>query len=154
VLVQVLGAIPLSSHVVIALNVVGEAVAPGDPNHSVLLGNVSGYRFSIGALGGIRGLPDNVHRNTAHAYGDLEVRGALTLAPRWYLQGVAFVDGGTFASMNALGQTQDPQVALSTGLGLRLLPTAIATLVPRVDAGRRLLPDGAMFWTFGLSQYF
>jgi hypothetical protein len=153
-LMQVLGALPLSSHVVLALNVVGEAVSPGDPNHSVLLGNLAGDRFAVGALGGVRGLSDNVHRNTAHAFGNLELRGALTLAPRWYLQGVAFVDGGTFASMNALGETQHPRPALSTGLGVRLLPTAIASFVPRVDAGRRLLPDGAMFWTFGLSQYF
>lgn len=138
----------------VVANVVGEAVSPGDPNHSALLGNVPGYRFSIGSIGGVRGLEDNVHRNTAHAYADIELRAALTLAPRWYLQGVAFVDSGVFAQMDVTGRTQDLRAALSTGLGLRLLPTAIATFVPRVDVGRRHLPTEAWFWTFGLSHYF
>jgi hypothetical protein len=154
VMLQALGALPLSSRTAIVVNVVGEAVSPGDPNHSALLGNVPGFRFSLGSLGGVRGLQDNVFRNTAHAYADVELRAALTLAPRWYLQGVAFVDSGVFAQMNVNGRTQDPRAALSTGIGLRLLPTAIATFVPRVDVGRRHLPTEAWFWTFGLSQYF
>lgn len=154
VMLQALGAVPLSSHTAVVVNVVGEAVSPGDPNHSALLGNVPGFRFSLGSLGGVRGLQDNVYRNTAHAYADLELRAALTLAPRWYLQGVAFVDAGVFAQMDIDGRTEDARTALSTGLGLRLLPTAIATFVPRVDVGRRHLPTEAWFWTFGLSQYF
>jgi len=154
VMLQALSALPLSSHVALVVNVVGEAVSSGDPNHSALLGNVPGFRFSVGSLGGVRGLSDNVYRNTAHAYADVELRAALTLAPRWHVQGVAFVDGGVFAQMNVEGGTEDPRAALSTGLGLRLLPTAIATFVPRVDVGRRHLPDSAWFWTFGLSQYF
>jgi len=154
VMLQALGALPISSHTAIVVNVVGEAVSPGDPNHSALLGNVPGFRFSLGSLGGVRGLPDNVHRNTAHAYADVELRAAVTLAPRWYLQGVLFVDSGVFAQMDVNGKTQEPRAALSTGIGVRLLPTAIATFVPRVDVGRRHLPTEAWFWTFGLSQYF
>ena len=141
---QALAAIPLSSHVVVAFNVAGEAVSAGDPNHSALLGNV---------MGGVRGLPDNLYRNTAHSYTNLELRGALTLARRWYLQGVTFVDGGVFAPMGPYGDTLNADVAISSGIGLRLCRRR-SPRGSRVDVGRRWTQKPVMFATFGLAQYF
>jgi hypothetical protein len=153
VLVQLTGAVPLFKQGVLVWNSVLEGGSPGDPNHASLLGNVANWRFSLGSLGGVRGLPDNLYRNAFQVYGNLELRAALTLAPRWYLQGVTFVDAGSFAPMDAFGRVQDARTAVSVGAGLRLLPTAIASLVPRIDAGRALATDPRWFITFGLSQY-
>jgi hypothetical protein len=154
VIIQGTGSIPLFGQTILAWNAVFEGVSPGDPNHSTLLGNVANQRFSLGTLGGVRGLPDNLYRNAAQLYGNLELRMALTLAPRWYLQAVAFVDAGAFAPMNALGKVQHASGSLAVGAGLRLLPTAIASLVPRIDVGHNLSIDSRWFFTFGFSQYF
>ncbi len=133
-------------------NVVVEAASPGDPNHSYLLGSVPSWRMF--PIGGIRGLADNRYRNALHAFANVEARYALELGKRWFLQGVAFVDGGTFAPMNAVGDVERPLGALSVGGGVRLVPTALVWLVPRIDAGRALAPASGWFVLTGLSQYF
>jgi hypothetical protein len=151
---QVLVAQPFTQTTVLTASAVAELANPGDPNHSVLLGNVPAFRFSIGQLGGIRGLIDNTYRNFAHAFADIELRQAIGLWPRWFVQGVLFVDLGVFAPLDARGAVTPTQSALSTGVGVRVLPTAIAGLVPRLDAGSVHAPREAWFWTMGLSQYF
>lgn len=149
---QWLTSVALGNRAALLLNAVVEATSPGDPNHSFLLGSVPSWRMF--GIGGIRGLADNVHHDAFHAFGNVEARWALPLAKRWFLQGVAFVDGGTFAPMNAVGDVQRPDAALSVGGGVRLVPTFLAWLVPRIDAGRALAPVPSWFVLTGLSQYF
>jgi hypothetical protein len=150
---QALGALKLSSRAVLMVNAVVEATNPGHPHHSVLVGNVPQWRH-IGLIGGIRGLADNVFRNHFHAFGTVELRHALHLGGRWFAQGVAFVDGGVMARSNAAGALDGWQAALSVGGGVRVIPTFLAGVVPRVDAGVLLAPARDWFVRFGLSQYF
>lgn len=149
---QWLSSLAFSNRAAILANVVVEGASPGDPNHSFLLGSVPSWRMF--AIGGVRGLADNRFRNAFHAFGNLEGRYAVDLGKRWFLQGVAFVDGGTFAPMNAVGDVEPPLGALSVGGGVRVVPTFLAWLVPRVDAGRALAPTPGWFVLTGLSQYF
>lgn len=149
---QWLSAFAFGERAVVLLNAVVEGTSAGDPNHSYLLGSVPSWRAF--GIGGIRGLADNVHHDALHAYGNLEARGALQLGKRWFLQGVAFVDGGVFRDMDAEGSVQRAQGALGVGGGVRLVPTFLAWLVPRVDAGRALAPTPGWFVLTGLSQYF
>lgn len=149
---QLLSAFRLAERTALLVNVVAEAASPGDPNHSYALGSVPSWR--VFGIGGIRGLPDNRIRDAFHAYADVELRQSLELAERWFLQGVAFVDGGTYAHMDPFGNVQRPAHALSAGLGVRVVPTFLAWMVPRVDAGSLLVPTRAWFVSFGLSQYF
>jgi hypothetical protein len=67
---------------------------------------------------------------------------------------VAFVDGGVMARSNAAGALDGWQAALSVGGGVRVIPTFLAGVVPRVDAGVLLAPARDWFVRFGLSQYF
>ncbi len=150
---QCLGGLKLSSRGVLMVNVVVEATNPGHPHHSVLVGNVPQWR-GIGLIGGIRGLADNVYRNHLHAFGSVEYRHALRLGARWFVQGVAFVDGGVMGRSDAAGALVSAQGALSVGGGLRVIPTFLAGVVPRVDAGTLLVPERSWFVRFGLSQYF
>jgi hypothetical protein len=79
--------LPLGPMSVVMINAVTEAVNVSDnPNHSVLLGSITG----------VRGLPDNLYRNQAQAYANLEFRHAIQVAPRWAVQAVVFTDFGTF----------------------------------------------------------
>lgn len=149
---QWLSSFAFGNRAAVLLNVVVEGASPGDPNHSFLLGSVPSWRMY--AIGGVRGLADNVHRNAFHAYGNLEGRYAVQVGKRWYFQGVGFVDGGTFARMNPMGDVEPPLGALSVGGGVRLVPTFLAWLVPRVDAGVALAPVSGWFVLTGLSQYF
>lgn len=153
VLAQLLGSIRITERTALIANVVGEAVTPGDPNHSVLLGSISAWRGSFGTIGGVRGLPDNRNRDAWHTFGNLELRHGLGLTKRLFLQPALFVDGGVYARMNASGDVQRPEPALSAGGGLRLVPTFLAWFVPRVDAGRLFLPEPAWFVQFAFSQY-
>lgn len=149
---QLVAAHRIGPRTALLLNLVAEAVNPGDPNHSWLLGSVPSWRLY--EIGGVRGLPDNRLRNAAHVYGDLELRHAFALAERWFLQGVGFVDGGGYAPMDLDGVVRSITPALSVGVGLRLVPTALAWLVPRIDAGTLIVPAREPFVLFGLSQYF
>jgi hypothetical protein len=153
VLVQLLTSFRLTERTGLITNLVGEAVTPGDPNHSVLLGSISAWRGSFGSIGGVRGLPDNRNRNAAHAFGNLELRHGIGLTKRLFLQPAVFVDGGVYARMNAAGDVQRAEPALSVGGGMRIVPTFLAWFVPRIDAGRLLLPEPAWFVQFAFSQY-
>src|SRR5690606_12202132 len=74
--VRYLHAIPLGEASVAMINGVAEAVNNSrNPNHSLLLGSITG----------IRGLPDNLYRNRAHTYANVELRHAIKVAPRWAL---------------------------------------------------------------------
>lgn len=150
---QLLTAFRLTERTGLLINMVGEAVTPGDPNHSVLLGSIPAWRGSFGMIGGVRGLPDNRNRDAAHAFGNIELRHAFAVTQRFFIQPAAFVDGGVYARMNAAGDVLRPEPALSVGAGVRAVPTFLAWFVPRVDVGRLLLPEPAWFFQFAFSQY-
>jgi hypothetical protein len=127
------------------INGAAEAVNnSGNPNHSLL----------IGSIAGIRGLSDNLFRNRAQAYSNLELRHAVPLAPRWALQGVLFSDFGAFQSFRDDGKTRDWRGAISIGAGLRLVPTFLANTLLRVDFAQLFAPSPNSYIQVGITQYF
>ena len=143
--VRYLQGLPLASRTVFMINGVAEAVNnSGNPNHSLLLGSITG----------IRGLSDNLYRNRAQAYTNLEFRHAISLAPRWALQGVVFSDFGTFQSFTDEGRTRGWQNAINVGGGVRLIPTFLANTLLRVDFAQLLAPSPNSLVQFGITQYF
>lgn len=122
----------------------------GNVNHSMLLGS----------LEGVRGLADAFFRNRALGYANLELRQAVPLVGRWWLQAVGFFDGALFQPMNMRGDTEPWGHAMAVGGGLRLVPTALTGIVLRVDLAKPLTVPGqapgggGWFLQIGLSQYF
>lgn len=115
----------------------------GNPNHSAL----------VGSQQGVRGLPDALYRNRAQSFVNLELRQAISLGKRWYLQGVAFTDAAVFDPMDAGGRATGWTTAWSTGAGVRVLPTALVDTLLRIDCSRLHYPTGAWFVQFGINQY-
>jgi hypothetical protein len=137
--------IPLASATVLMINTVAEAVNnSGNPNHSLLIGSITG----------IRGLSDNLYRNRAQAYTNLEFRHAIQVAPRWAMQGVLFSDFGTFQSFTENGRLRDWRGAVNVGTGLRIVPTFLSSTLLRVDFARLLAPTPNSIVQIGITQYF
>ncbi|MEX5217625.1 MAG: hypothetical protein NW701_07345 [Nitrospira sp.] len=137
--------IPLGPTTVAMINGVAEAVNnSGNPNHSLL----------IGSIAGIRGLSDNLYRNRAQVYTNLEFRHAVQFAPRWALQGVAFSDFGAFETFRDDGRTRSWVGAVNVGAGLRLIPTFLANTLLRVDFAQLLAPSPNSYVQVGITQYF
>lgn len=141
---KVIAGVPLGSKTVLMFNANASAVNGGNPNHSALLGSQAG----------VRGLPDSLYRNRSQVYGNLELRHALEIAHRWYLQGVLFTDAAVFEPMNARGSVTSGLSAWSTGAGLRLLPTALVDTLLRADLARIHTPLSTWFVQLGINQYF
>lgn len=137
--------VPLGSKTVLMVNSVAEAVNDtGNPNHSLLLGSIAG----------IRGLSDNLYRNRAQTYTNLEFRHAVSLAPRWALQGVLFSDVGAFQSFDEDGALRPWKGAVSVGGGFRLIPTFLSNTLLRVDVAQLLAPNQNTLVQVGITQYF
>lgn len=139
-----ISAMPVGPETVVLFNGNAAAVNPGDPNHSLL----------IGSQQGVRGLPDSFYRNATSAYANLELRHSLGILPRFYVQPTLFVDTGVFQPMDSTGQTLDWKPALSTGFGLRLVPTGFTNLLLRLDGARLHLPTQGWLFQVGITQYF
>lgn len=140
---RVNAAIPLGERTGIVFYTLGDLLNGGNPNHSVL----------VGSQEGVRGLPDSLHRNRIATWGNLELRHAIEIATRWYVQGVLFTDAAVFEPMDAGGHATKWVGAWSTGAGLRLLPTALVDTLLRIDGSRLHYPFGAWFVQFGITQY-
>ena len=137
--------IPLASTTVLMINSVAEAVNnAGNPNHSLLIGSIEG----------VRGLSDNLYRNRAQAYTNLELRHAIQVAPRWAVQGVLFSDFGTFQSFTEDGTLRDWRGAVNIGAGVRIVPTFLSNTLLRVDFSQLLAPTPNSLVQFGITQYF
>ena len=137
--------IPLTSTTVLMINSVAEAVNNSEnPNHSVLIGSVAG----------VRGLSDNLYRNRAQAYTNLELRHAIQVAPRWAIQGVLFSDFGTFQSFTDEGNLRDWRGAVNVGTGVRIVPTFLSNTLLRVDVAHLFSPNPNSLIQFGITQYF
>ncbi|HQY61632.1 MAG: hypothetical protein IPQ09_08860 [Myxococcales bacterium] len=141
---KAIAGLPLGNKTVLMLNASASAVNGGNPNHSALLGSQAG----------VRGLPDSLYRNRSQAYANLEVRHAIEIARRWYVQGVLFTDAAVFEPMDARGASTPAMTAWSTGAGLRLLPTALVDTLLRVDVARIHHPIATWFAQFGITQHF
>jgi len=140
---KVLGAIKLGTQSVFVGLAQAAAVNGGNVNHSLLVGSQSG----------VRGLADSLYRAERFATLNLELRHALSLGNRWYLQGVFFTDAARFQPMDALGNRASTIHAINTGVGVRILPTALVDTLLRFDVARLHAPDRAWFLQFGISQY-
>lgn len=137
--------IPLGSTSVLMIHSIAEAVNnSGNPNHSVL----------IGSIAGVRGLSDNLYRNRAQAYTNLELRHAVQVAPRWAIQGVLFSDFGTFQSFTEDGKVQDWRGTVNIGAGVRIVPTFLSHTLLRVDVAHLFSPSQNSLIQFGITQYF
>lgn len=137
--------IPLTNTTVMMINSIAEAVnKSNNPNHSAL----------IGSIAGIRGLSDNLFRNRAQAYTNLELRHAIPIAPRWAVQGVLFSDFGTFQSFTDEGKVRDWRGAVNLGGGLRIVPTFLSNTLLRVDVAQLFSPSPNSLVQFGITQYF
>jgi len=140
-----LGALKLASYTALVAQGNARVVNGGNVNHSVL----------VGSQQGARGLPDALFRSRSAAWLNVELRQAIPLGKRWYVQGVAFSDVAGFEPMSAQGLVRDPTFAWSTGLGARLLPTALVDTLLRVDVARLHYPTELASWfvQVGISQY-
>ncbi|WP_394826025.1 hypothetical protein [Pendulispora albinea] len=136
--------IALSDTTVIMFQGVGDVFTSGNPNWSALVGSVAG----------VRGLEDAYYRNTVQGVANVELRQAWRFAERWALQGVLFADGATFRSMDERGHPGGWTYALSTGVGARLIPTFLTSLVLRVDSAWLHEPESTWLLQTGLNQYF
>jgi len=137
--------IPLGSTTVLMINSIAEAVNnSGNPNHSLL----------IGSIAGVRGLSDNLYRNRAQIYTNLELRHAIAVASRWAIQGVLFSDFGTFQSFNESGALENWRGAVNVGTGIRIIPTFLSNTLLRVDVGHLFSPNQNTLVQIGITQYF
>ncbi len=143
--IRYLQGIPLASTTVLMVNSVAEAVNnSGNPNHSLLLGSIAG----------VRGLSDNLYRNRAQTYANLELRHAIAVAPRWAVQGVLFSDFGAFQSFTEEGSLRDWRGAVNVGTGIRIVPTFLSNTLLRVDVAQLLSPSPNTLIQIGITQYF
>ncbi|MDF2695549.1 MAG: hypothetical protein K0S65_3932 [Labilithrix sp.] len=138
------GAVPIAKYTVATARLAGGATTRGNANFSLLLGSVEG----------VRGLEDGYYRNWLQAYTNVELRQGLPIAKRWALQGVLFADAAIFEGLSASGGRGEHATALAVGGGARVIPTWLASVVPRVDVSRLLAPRTAWFVQLGLNQYF
>lgn len=137
--------IPLASTTVLMINSLAESVNnSGNPNHSIL----------IGSIAGVRGLSDNLYRNRAQAYTNLELRHAISVAPRWAVQGVLFSDFGTFQSFTENGNLVDWRGTVNVGTGVRIVPTFLSNTLLRVDVAHLFSPSSNSLIQIGITQYF
>lgn len=137
--------IPLTPMTVLMINTVAEAVNNSrNPNHSMLMGSIAG----------VRGLSDNLYRNRAQTYMNVELRHAIQLAPRWALQGVLFSDLGAFQPFTEEGNQRDWIGTVNVGAGIRVVPTFLANTLLRVDFAQLLSPSPNSLVQVGITQYF
>jgi len=122
-----------------SLNVVND----GNVNHSAL----------IGSQQGVRALPDSLYRNRAQAYTNIELRQAIPLRKRWFVQGVLFGDAAVFEPMDPRGVPTPWIGALSLGGGLRVLPTGLVDTIFRMDVAGLIAPFNSWSVLFGITQY-
>ena len=135
---------PLTDRTVFMANGNLAFVNTGNANHSLLLGSQKG----------VRGLPDALYRNAGQGFVNLELRHSIPVHRRWFVQPTLFTDAAVFNPMNALGERTKWTHALSTGVGVRVVPTGLVHTLLRVDAARLHLPYVAWLVQGGISQYF
>lgn len=141
---QLTAAQPLWPYAVLLARIDGSWTNRGNANHSALVGSIEG----------VRGLEDSLYRNWLQTFGNLELRQSLKLFDRLALQAVVFADAAAFDRLSAAGERDGTGHAFSGGVGARVIPTFLASLLFRVDVARLVLPYQDWFVQLGVSQYF
>jgi hypothetical protein len=139
-----LAATPIAKKTSVVTNAKAAVVNSGNVNHSLL----------IGSQHGVRGLDDSLYRTSALSYLNVEVRHSIQTWEKVFLQPVFFVDAARFRPMDAEGNNQQWTNALSTGIGVRIIPTTLTNLLFRADIARLHTPSDEWFLQLGLTQYF
>ena len=142
--IKYLQGVPLGDTTVLMINATAEAVNAGNANHSLLLGSQVG----------LRGLSDNLLRNHAQTYANVEFRHAIQFAARWAIQFVAFSDFGAYQTFTEDGKVKGWRGAVSAGGGGRLIPTFLSNTLLRVDYARLMEPVPNNLLQIGITQYF
>ena len=139
-----IAATPLAKKTSIVTNGKVAIVNSGNVNHSLL----------IGSKHGVRGLDDSLYRTSTMSYLNVEARHSIQTWEKVFLQPVVFVDVARFRPMDADGNNQAWTNALSTGIGVRMIPTTYTNLLFRADLARLHTPSDEWFLQIGLTQYF
>lgn len=139
-----IAATPLAEKTSLVANGKVAAVNSGNVNHSLLIGSQSG----------VRGLDDSFYRNSALSYLNLEVRHSMEVWERTFMQPIIFLDMARFRPMDSEGNNQGWVNALSTGAGVRLIPTGYTNLLLRADIARLHTPSEDWLFQVGITQYF
>lgn len=139
-----IAATPLAKKTTLMVNTKAAVVNSGNVNHSLL----------IGSKHGVRGLDDSLYRTSAMGYMNFEVRHAIEAWEKVYIQPTAFLDAARFRPMDIDGNNQEWEHAVSTGVGVRVIPTKYTNLLFRADLARLHTPTDEWFLQFGLTQYF
>lgn len=142
--IKYLQGIPLGDMTVLMINATAEAVNAGNANHSLVLGSQVG----------IRGLSDNLLRNHAQTYANVELRHAIQFAPRWAVQFVGFSDFGAYQTFTEDGKVKSWRGAVNVGGGARLVPTFLSNTLLRMDYARLMEPIPNTLVQVGIAQYF
>ena len=143
-LAKFIAATPLAEKTSLVMNGDIAIVNSGNVNHSLLIGSQSG----------VRGLDDSFYRNSALSYLNLEVRHSVEMMNRIFVQPVLFMDTARFLPMDTEGNNQKWINALSTGVGVRVIPTGFTNLLFRADIARLHVPYEDWLFQVGFSQYF
>ncbi|OYZ31583.1 MAG: hypothetical protein B7Y30_11780 [Campylobacterales bacterium 16-40-21] len=139
-----IAATPLAENTSLVMNGKLAAVNSGNVNHSLLIGSQSG----------VRGLDDSFFRTSALGYLNLEVRHSMEVWERTFIQPVLFVDMARFRPMDMDGNNAGWVNALSTGAGVRVIPTGFTNLLLRADMARLHTPSEDWLFQVGITQYF
>lgn len=139
-----IAATPLAEKTSLVANGKVAVVNSGNMNHSLLIGSQSG----------VRGLDDSFYRNSALSYLNLEVRHSMEVRERTFIQPIIFLDMARFRPMDSDGNNQGWVNALSTGAGVRLIPTGFTNLLLRADIARLHTPSEDWLFQVGITQYF
>ena len=141
---NIVAAQPLWPYAALLTRIDGTWTNRGNANHSALVGSIEG----------VRGLEDSLYRNWLQTFANLELRQSLKVFDRLALQAVVFADAAMFARLSAAGERAGTGRAFSGGVGARVIPTFLASLLFRVDVARLVLPYEDWFVQLGVSQYF
>lgn len=139
-----IAATPLAENTSLVMNGKLAAVNSGNVNHSLLIGSQSG----------VRGLDDSFYRTSALGYLNLEVRHSMEVWERTFIQPILFVDVARFRPMDMDGNNEGWINALSTGTGVRVIPTGFTNLLLRADVARLHTPSEDWLFQIGITQYF
>ena len=112
--------------------------------------------FVLDSQFNLRGVGNRVDRGTAQFVINAELRQTLYEANFWAMQGIAFVDAGTWRNPGGTFTETFDGSAMRTfvGPGLRLINKRIFQFILRIDYGVDVRDTRQRGWVLGVGQYF
>ncbi|PWH83488.1 outer membrane protein assembly factor [Algibacter marinivivus] len=112
--------------------------------------------FSVDNNINIRGVGNTIDRGTGAVVLNSEYRQTLIEKGWFVLQGNAFIDAGSWRNPGGdLGDfSQDDNIKVYPGLGLRFIHKKIYNAIFRIDYGVGVTPNSSKGFVFGIGQYF